>query len=60
MRFCRSMSAANWAENLTTAETDAEHAIALDAGNAEAYAALGYIAFSRRQYIEMVGPRTGL
>ena len=46
----------NWAENLTTAETDAKRALALDAGNAEGYAALGYIAFSRRQYVEMVAP----
>ncbi len=46
----------DWAENLTTAETDAKRALALDADNAEAYAALGYIAFSRRQYVEMVAP----
>ncbi|MGH9694119.1 MAG: tetratricopeptide repeat protein, partial [Bryobacteraceae bacterium] len=46
------------AENLTTAETDAKRALALDTDNAEAYAALGYIAFSRRQYVEMVAPAT--
>jgi TolB-like protein/tetratricopeptide (TPR) repeat protein len=48
----------DWAENLTTAETDAKRALALDTDNAEAYAALGYIAFSRRHYVEMVAPAT--
>jgi TolB-like protein/Flp pilus assembly protein TadD len=46
----------DWADNLTAAETDAKRALALDDENAEAYAALGYIAFSRRQYVEMVAP----
>ena len=46
----------DWAENLTIAESDAQRAIALDADNAEAYAALGYVAFSRRRYVEMVAP----
>ena len=46
----------DWAENLTIAESDAQRAIALDPGNAEAYAALGYVAFSRRRYVEMVAP----
>ena len=46
----------DWAENLKIAESDAERAIALDPDNAEAYAALGYIAFSRRRYVEMVAP----
>ncbi len=46
----------NWADNLTTAESDARRALALDPENAEAYAALGYIALSRRQYVEMVAP----
>jgi TolB-like protein/tetratricopeptide (TPR) repeat protein len=46
----------DWAENLTMAEADATRAIALDPENAEAYAALGYIAFSRRRYVEMVAP----
>ena len=46
----------DWAENLTMAESDATRAIALDPDNAEAYAALGYIAFSRRRYVEMVAP----
>ena len=46
----------DWATNLTIAESDAQRAIALDPDNAEAYAALGYIAFSRRRYVEMVEP----
>ena len=46
----------DWGENLTIAESDANRAIALDPDNAEAYAALGYIAFSRRRYVEMVAP----
>jgi len=46
----------DWTENLTSAESNAQRAIALDPDNAEAYAALGYIAFSRRRYVEMVAP----
>ena len=46
----------DWAKNLAMAESDATRAIALDPENAEAYAALGYIAFSRRRYVEMVAP----
>ena len=46
----------DWAANLTIAESDAERAIALDPDNAEAYAALGYVAFSRRRYVDMVAP----
>ena len=46
----------DWVENLTIAESDAERAIALDPDNAEAYAALGYVAFSRRRYVDMVAP----
>jgi TolB-like protein len=46
----------DWAANLAAAESDAERAIALDPDNAEAYAALGYVAFSRRRYVEMVAP----
>jgi TolB-like protein/tetratricopeptide (TPR) repeat protein len=46
----------DWNENLTIAEADAKRALALDPSNAEAYAALGYIAFSRRQYADMVAP----
>ena len=56
MLSCRSTSGGDWAENLTVAESDATRAIALDPDNAEAYAALGYIAFSRRRYVEMVAP----
>ena len=46
----------DWAESLKIAESDAERAIALDPDNAEAYAALGYVAFSRCRYVEMVAP----
>ena len=46
----------DWAANLTTAESDAERAISLDPDNAEAYAVLGYVAFSRRRYVDMVAP----
>ena len=46
----------DWAKNLAMAESDAARALALDPDNAEAYAALGYIAFSRRRYVEMVAP----
>ncbi len=56
MPSCPQYAGGDWAENLTTAEADANRALALDAENAEAYAALGYIAFSRRQYVEMVAP----
>ena len=46
----------DWVANLKLAESDAQHAIALDADNAEAYAALGYVALSRRRYVDMVAP----
>ena len=46
----------DWTENLTIAETNAKRALALAPDNAEAYAALGYIALSRRQYVGMVAP----
>jgi TolB-like protein len=46
----------DWTENLTIAESDAKRALELDPDNAEAYAALGYVAFSRRRYVEMVEP----
>jgi TolB-like protein/Flp pilus assembly protein TadD len=46
----------DWTANLTIAESNAQRAIALDADNAEAYAALGYVAFSRRRYVDMVAP----
>ncbi len=48
--------AANWQDNWATAEPAAQRAIALDPNSAEAYAALGYIDFSRRHYVAMVAP----
>jgi TolB-like protein len=47
---------ADWQTNWAAAEPAARRAIALDAKSAEAYAALGYIDFSRRRYVEMVEP----
>jgi tetratricopeptide (TPR) repeat protein len=47
-------AAADWQTNWAAAEPAARHAISLDSKNAEAYAALGYIDFSRRRYREMV------
>jgi TolB-like protein len=49
-------AAADWQTNWAAAEPAAHRAIALDAKSAEAYAALGYIDFSRRRYVEMVEP----
>jgi TolB-like protein/Flp pilus assembly protein TadD len=49
-------AAANWQTNWATAEPAARRAIELDPKTAEAYAALGYIDFSRRRYVEMVEP----
>src|SRR5439155_17263602 len=49
-------SGADWQTNWAAAEPAAHRAIALDAKSAEAYAALGYIDFSRRRYREMVEP----
>ena len=49
-------SEGNWEANWAAAEKAAQRAIALDAESAEAYATLGYIAFSRRRYLEMVEP----
>src|SRR5436190_5307986 len=49
-------AAADWQTNWAAAEPAAHRAIALDAKSAEAYAALGYIDFSRRRYREMVEP----
>ena len=49
-------AAADWQANWAAAEPAAQRAIALDAKSAEAYAALGYIAFSRRHYVEMTTP----
>ena len=49
-------AAADWQTNWAAAEPAAHRAIALDPKSAEAYAALGYIDFSRRRYREMVEP----
>lgn len=49
-------SDANWEANWAAAEKACREAIALDAKSAEAYAALGYIEFSRRRYLAMVEP----
>ena len=49
-------AAADWQTNWASAEPAARRAIALDPKSAEAYAALGYIDFSRRRYVEMVEP----
>ncbi len=49
-------TAGDWQTNWAAAEPAAHRAIALDAKSAEAYAALGYIDFSRRRYREMVEP----
>ena len=49
-------AAADWQTNWASAEPAARRAIALDPKSAEAYAALGYIDFSRRRYREMVEP----
>ena len=47
---------ADWQTNWAAAEPAAHRAIALDSKSAEAYAALGYIDFSRRRYRDMVEP----
>jgi TolB-like protein/Tfp pilus assembly protein PilF len=49
-------AAADWQTNWAEAEPAARRAISLDSKSAEAYAALGYIDFSRRRYREMVEP----
>src|SRR2546425_1766148 len=49
-------AAADWQTNWAAAEPAAHRAIAIDPKSAEAYAALGYIDFSRRRYREMVEP----
>lgn len=46
----------DWETHWASAEKAAARAIALDPQCAEAYAALGYIDFSRRRYQEMVEP----
>jgi len=47
---------ADWQTNWAAAEPAAHRAITLDPKSAEAYAALGYIDFSRRRYRDMVEP----
>lgn len=47
---------ADWQTNWAEADNAAHRAIGVDAKSAEAYAALGYIDFSRRRYVEMVEP----
>src|SRR5213595_3688618 len=49
-------AAADWQTNWPEAEAAARRAISLDSKSAEAYAALGYIDFSRRRYRDMVEP----
>ncbi|PYK20405.1 MAG: hypothetical protein DME56_07620, partial [Verrucomicrobia bacterium] len=49
-------SGADWQTNWAAAEKAAHRAIDIDAKSAEAYAALGYIDFSRRRYRDMVEP----
>jgi TolB-like protein/Flp pilus assembly protein TadD len=49
-------AAADWQTNWAAAEPAALRAIAIDSKSAEAYAALGYIDFSRRRYRDMVEP----
>ena len=49
-------AAADWQTNWAEAEPAARRAISLDSKSAEAYAALGYIDFSRRRYRDMVEP----
>jgi TolB-like protein len=49
-------AAADWQANWAAADKAAHRAIDLDPKSAEAYAALGYIDFSRRRYLDMVEP----
>ena len=49
-------AAADWQTNWAAADKAAHLAIDLDPKSAEAYAALGYIDFSRRRYLDMVEP----
>jgi TolB-like protein/Tfp pilus assembly protein PilF len=49
-------AAADWETNWAAADKAAHRAIDLDPKSAEAYAALGYIDFSRRRYLDMVEP----
>jgi len=47
---------ANWNESWNTSDDAAHRALALDPGDAEAYAALSYNQFSQRHYVAMVEP----
>jgi tetratricopeptide (TPR) repeat protein len=47
---------ANWNESWKTSDDAAHRALALDPGDAEAYAALSYNQFSQRHYVAMVEP----
>ncbi len=47
---------ANWETNWISAEKAIQQATTLDPQNADAYAALGYVEFSRRHYLDMVAP----
>jgi TolB-like protein/tetratricopeptide (TPR) repeat protein len=48
-------SSVAWKPAWAAGEAAARHAMTLDPGNAESYAALGYIYLSQRRYTEMVG-----
>jgi TolB-like protein/Flp pilus assembly protein TadD len=47
---------ANWSASWKTSDDAAHRALALDPGDAEAYAALSYNQFSQRHYLDMVEP----
>ena len=48
--------AGDWRHNWDASEESARHALALDPGDAEAYAARSYNLFSQRRYVDMVEP----
>ena len=48
--------ASDWRRNWDASEESAQHALALDPNDAEAYAARSYNLFSQRRYIDMVEP----
>jgi TolB-like protein/Flp pilus assembly protein TadD len=47
---------ADWNESWKTSDDAAHRALALDPGDAEAFATLSYNRFSQRHYLDMVGP----
>lgn len=47
---------ADWSNSWRTSDAAAQHALALDPDEAEAYAALSYNQFSQRNYVAMVEP----